>query len=148
MKKPMTMVAALALIVCTSCTSMMQRTMKIEGPSRDARVTLTIDTTLRSYFDPDGFSREYHPRVAIRVFGEGKNMSYRNNPGTTFKFGKDFDVDIDYCSGGFLWISEDASTLGVALFDVRAPATLQPLKDFNGSYPLTKTEADWFLKKK
>ncbi len=142
------MLAAFTLIACTSCTSMKQRTIMIEGPSQDARATITINTTLRSYFDPDGFIREYHPRVVIRVVGEGKNMSYRNNPGTTFKFGKDFDVNIDYCSGGFLWISEDASTLGVALFDVHAPSTLQPLKDFNGSYPITKAEADWLLKKK
>lgn len=148
MKKRIAILVALMAIVCASCTSMKQRTMKIEGPSQGARATITINTTLRSYFDPDGFSREYHPRVAIRLFGEGKNMAYRNKPGTTFKFGKDFDVDIDDCSGGFLWVSEDESTLGVALFDVHAPATLQPLKDFNGSYPITRTEADWLMKKK
>ena len=148
MKKRMAVLVALMTLGCVSCTSMKQRTMRIEGPSQDARATITINTTLRSYFDPDGFSREYHPHVAIRVFGEGKNMAYRNNPGIIFKFGKDFDVDIDYCSGGVLWVSEDKSTLGVALFDVHAPATLQPLKDFNGSYPITKEEAEWLIKKK
>ena len=132
----------------SSCTLMKNRSIKIEESSQGARAVITISATLQSYFDPDGFSREYKPHVTIRVFGEGKNMSYRNNPGTTFKFGKDFDVDIDYCSGGYLWISEDGGTLGIALFDVDAPTGFGALKDFNGSYPITKSQANLLLTKK
>jgi len=147
MNKIMTMLMVALALVTASCTSMTQRTMKIEEPSQGT-VIITINATERSYFDPDGFSRQYHPHITIKVFGQGKNMGYRNNPGTTFKFGKDFDVDIDYCSGGYLWISEDVSTLGVALFDVDAPTGFEPLRAFNGSYPITKTQAELLLKKK
>ena len=148
MNNKATILIAVMVLFSVSCTTMKQRTIKIEESSQGARAVITINTTLRSYFDPDGFSREYHPHITIRVFGEGTNMAYRNTPGTTFKFGKDFDVDIDYCSGGYLWVSEVGTTLGIALFDVDAPTASQPLKDFNGSYPITKTQAGLLLKKK
>lgn len=132
---------------------MKQRTIVIAKPTQGPhyvqgqRATITIDTTKQSYFDPDGFSRAYNPGVAIRVFGGGKNMAYRNCPGTTFKFGKDFDTSgLDYCTGGYLWISEDKGTLGVALFDVKAPNDFAPLKDFNGSYRISEQQAQLLLK--
>lgn len=138
---------AIFIFLFSSCTRMVQRTIDVEKSNKDDQAVITINTTLRSYFDPDGFSREYNPKIAINVFGNGKNMTYRNAPGTTFHFGKDFDVSIDYCSGGYIWVSEDESKLGVALFDIKAPFSFNPLENFNGSYSLTRKQADLLLRK-
>jgi hypothetical protein len=146
MKTNLTVLFVVVAIFSVSCASMKNRTIRIEESTPDSYTVIKIDTLLRSYFDPDGFSREYHPHVTIRVYGKGKKMAY--HPGTIFRFGKDFDVDIDYCSGGYIWISEDRSTLGVALFDIDAPSGFKAIKRFNGSYLITPSQADLLLRNK
>jgi hypothetical protein len=148
MKKATALLVVALALLSASCRTTLQRKMKIEEASHGARALITINTIQRSYFDPDGFSRLYEPRVKIRVFGEGKGMAYRNSPGTRFTFGEDFDVNINYCSGGYLWISQDEAALRVALSYVDETAGIQPLEAFNGKYRIRKAEAELLLKRK
>jgi hypothetical protein len=132
-------------MVILSCRSQEERTMKIAEGTEGIRAVIKIDTTLWSYFDPDGFTRKYHYSTTVRILGRGRNMGYRLQPGTTFRFGKDFDVSDENCSGGYLWVSEDRSTLGIALFDIDAPTRFRPLREFNGNYPITETQVKLLL---
>jgi len=64
-------------------------------------------------------------------------MSYRNKSGTIYRFGQDFDVDVDSCSAGYLWVSDDRKKIGIALFDVDPPIGLSA-SEFNRVYALSE----------
>ncbi|MBM4039278.1 MAG: hypothetical protein FJ290_12260 [Planctomycetes bacterium] len=136
--------AGAALLCASGCEVMVARRMTI-SESTQCRAVIEISTTNVVIL---GIESERSPHITISVTGEGKNMAYRNRPGTTFAFGRDFDVNIDWCSGGYLWVSEDGTRLGVALFDPEPPTGFMRLTDFNGCWRITRAQADLLLKKR
>lgn len=135
-----------ALASCVSCVSVSDRAVRLVNDQTGKGIIIQAKAKCTSAFDPDGGSRQYIQSVKIHFFGKGCNMSYRKKPGIIYRFGKDFDVDVDYYSSGYLWISEDQKKLGISLFDVNPPTALSA-SPFNGVYTLTAAEVSmisWF----
>jgi hypothetical protein len=129
----------LALLFATGC-AVTGRSINVQAVPDGKGALIAASATVKDLISAEGFNYTTQPSVRITVFGKGRDMSYRDRPGRTYKFGTDFRVDVDCCNAGYLWLSEDRKILAISLHDVDPPTGLSP-SCFNGEYPLTEAEA-------
>jgi hypothetical protein len=160
--------AVCASLILTSCSTVSDRSIRIEKEDNGSNVIVYASASVNYLISPDGLFKTDHEETLIRVFGTGSNMDDSNDPiraflkdrgstskydfGTVFTFGKDFDVNRDakhrdyYYNAGYLWLSEDRRTLGVALFHIDPPTEIKK-SEFNAPYSISEEGAGLLLRK-